>query len=132
MLDLKRPLYVKKAYGLKYNGKDYKHGEPLDMKLGIRDHRVLQMMYDQGRITHDAPHIVTEPKPVEAAPVVAPATVASPARSGMPQAELVNTGKGWYNVTVYGTVVNTEGKIKGRKSAEEWAQNNGFEVLTES
>lgn len=128
IFDSKQNLYVTKGSGIKYNGKNYPYGSKLDTLNGLRDIRVLRIMYDQRRISHIQPDAVkTVIEPI--APVIA--AVAAAPSGDRPGAVLVHTGAGWYNVEVYGTPVNLDGKLKGEQNARDWAENNGFEVLTQ-
>lgn len=102
--------------GLKYNGKEYRRGEQLNHKLGIRDQQILNAMVKQKRISTD-PVITTESEPVPA-PVAPPEPVPAPTASSEP--EIVHKGGGYYEVVKNGIVISDGVTLKGEEAAKKF------------
>ena len=100
---------MKKYYVLKdtlvYNGKEYKRGDELNHKLGIRDQRILNMMVEQRRIS------VSEPESVPT-PTVAPV---APPPAAPNKAVLNHVGGGYYEIVKNGVTID---KVQGKENAQ--------------
>lgn len=107
--------------GVKYNGKEYKRGEELDHKLGIRDQRILNNMVKMRKIGLVQPetHVSktkTEPAPQVAAAVPPPA----PAPVASSEPEIVHKGGGYYEVVKNGIVISDGVTLKGEEAAKKF------------
>lgn len=104
--------------GVKYNGKEYKRGDELDHKLGIRDQRILNNMVKMRKIGLVQPEThVSKPEPVAAA-VPPPAPAPEPAASSEP--EIVHKGGGYYEVVKNGIVISDGMTLKGEDAAKKF------------
>lgn len=103
--------------GLKYNGKEYRRGEQLNHKLGIRDQQILNAMVKQKRISTE-PVTVETPAPAPQVAAAVPPPAPAPVASSEP--EIVHKGGGYYEVVKNGIVISDGVTLKGEEAAKKF------------
>ena len=129
--------------GLKYNGKEYRRGEQLNHKLGIRDQQILNTMVKLRRISTEPmvttesepvpmPMVTTESEPVpmpmvttESEPVPMPVAPpepvpAPPEQTVSTEAKIVHKGGGYYEVVKNNIVISDGVTLKGEEAAKKF------------